>query len=191
MNRDRSGPAAGGGDRHRFPHLPAESWELFLADRLPEPSTRRLEEHVARCPECRSVLERADPTRVFSRLRALEVRPESWEGFWEELAPRLVRRPARTASPAAGETAGPPSRGGLALAAGAAAALALVLGLAVMVGAPSREAGVPATGEEACPPRVAALGLTLEECLALHGHAIVPAGPPEVIIRPDLDLRGL
>ena len=50
-----------------FPHLPADSWELFLADELPESSKQKLESHLDDCSECRAVLELRDPSRIFRR----------------------------------------------------------------------------------------------------------------------------
>ena len=73
-----------------FPHLPAESWELFVIERLPEASRRRLEEHLDGCKGCTAVLEARDPSRVFRRLQALEVREDRWQGAWESLRAEIA-----------------------------------------------------------------------------------------------------
>jgi anti-sigma factor RsiW len=175
----------------RFPHLPAESWALFLDERLPSESTRRLERHLDACPECRQVLEQADPSRVFRRLRGLAVRPEIWAGFWDDLAPQLGPRTA-AAGPAA---SGRPSDAGarrapLGFAAGVAAALIGVVALvATQRGAAPPPPARPSAGS--CPPSAQALGLSRDECSALFSEMLDRLQPELVIVRADLDLRGL
>ena len=51
----------------RMPHLPAQSWELFLRDELSAEATGRIEAHLADCAECSAALEREDPSFLFRR----------------------------------------------------------------------------------------------------------------------------
>jgi hypothetical protein len=168
-------------DDHAFPHLPAEAWQRLLADELDGPAERRLLDHAAGCEACRRALEDADPSRLFSRVRALAVRADVFDGFWEELAPELGPRPSRAAENA--------RRGRVGLLAGAAAAAVV---LAALLLAPDLAPPPPArVAADPCPPSHARLALTADECRALFGSPHDAALPPVLIVNPDLDLRGL
>ena len=189
-----------------FPHLPAEAWERFVADELSESAAARLETHLAGCGPCRAALERADPSRIFRRLSALEVRDDQWTGFWEgissEIAPagQASGAVADASAPAAPSGAGQPRRGWLRVVVGGLAAAVLAFAAAILVGngdrrhddgRPNVAATVHAPGDGApCPEDLARLGLTAKECAKLR-LPIHPAGPPEVIYSSGLDLRDL
>jgi hypothetical protein len=155
-----------------FPHLPSESWEAYLDDRLEGAALARMEAHVDACADCRDALLLADPSRAFRALR--EPEPVAWDGFWEELRPQLGP-PARTRSIRRRAITG--------LLAAACAVLAT--GIAFRVSRP------PARTEDPCTrAAMAGLRLTHEECEALYGAPIEDPAPSRVI-REDLDLRGL
>jgi len=192
----------------RFPHLPAESWDLFLEERLPAESTRRLEEHLDACAECRRALEQADPSRLFRRLRGLEVRPEVWDGFWEDLSAQLsadapegddelaTDMPAGVSSeatppPSASRPATAPARRPAPwLAAAAALAVVTLAGVLATWGPTGSEPPV-IRADGSCPPSAAGLALSRDECAALFSDRLDRLQPQVVIVRADLDLRGL
>ena len=160
----------------RFPHLPEESWSLYLDDALDGAARERVEAHVDACGECRRVLLMADPSFAFRSLRGPA--PEgTWDGFWDELRPQLAP-PERSLRPR------------LLRAAAIAAVLAGVAVLTVTMRQPP-----PAPSADPCAASsVAGLrlsrALTQAECEALYGAPLDEAEPEVVVIR-DLDLRGL
>ena len=168
--------------RPSFPHLPAESWALFLADELPEGSALKLEEHLDACADCRASLLQADPSRMFRALRGARAPEGTWDGFWDDVEAE-ISRPAET-------PARIPMRGRLAFLAGVAASLAIAALLLVQARR-GTEGQVARTEPAPCPAEAESLHLTHEECAALFGKPIVAPGPPEIVIDSHLDLRGL
>jgi hypothetical protein len=161
------------------PHLPRETWQAYLDDRLEGAARARVEDHAAGCAECLDVLLAADPSRAFGLLGGVAP-AASWDGFWEELQPRLG------ADEAGARRLGLGRRTKLVGTLAAAAALALA---AMLV---TRE---PARLPDPCGPSALAemhvtRALSKAECEALFGSPIESAEPEVVIIR-DLDLRGL
>lgn len=178
-----------------FPHLPAESWELFLRDELAQEAALRIEAHLDACPECSLALEGADPSFLFRRLR-VEAAPEgAFDGLWDSIEAQIQDPPAT----AAGRVPRAPR---LAFFGGAAAAAACLV-IAVLVArrspaphegeaTPERGPVVSTTATDPCPTALAAsLRLTRDECLALYGNPIAASEPPAVLISESLDLRGL
>ena len=178
-----------------FPHLPAESWELFLRDELAPEAALRIEAHLDACPECSRALEGADSSFLFRRLR-LEAAPEGvFDGLWDSIEAEIQGPP----STAAGRAPRPPRLAFFGGAAAAAACLVIVVLLARRSPAPhegedkpNRAAVASTTATDPCPTALAAsLRLTRDECLALYGNPIAAPEPPAVLISESLDLRGL
>lgn len=167
----------------QFPHLPAEAWKLYLEDRLGDASAAAIERHLDGCPDCRDRLEEADGSRLFRRLRSLQVRDEVFEGFWEAVREELPVTPGRLPD-AAAESAPPRGAWGrrLAFLGGVAS---VVLAFALQPSAPLDKGAAPAS----CPPAVAHLQLTKAECRALFEVSFDE--PPVVIYQPGLDLEKL
>ncbi len=156
-----------------FPHLPAEAWERFLADTLEGEAHARMDDHVRDCEPCRRELLRRDPSRAFRALRA-PAPPATWDGFWEDLAPRL------------GPSAAARNRQRRQMAAllGAAASVAMVAALGHLV----RQE--PAT-DPCATTTLAQLKLTPDECAALFSGPIESPDEPVVIVNRSLDLGAL
>jgi len=158
------------------PHLPRESWDAYLDDRLDGEPRARIEAHLAECAECRAWVASIDPSHLFHRLRTPVPAP-AWDGFWEAIQQDLgTARPKRRAT------------WRLFAAAAALAAIALV----AVVARTSRNVE---TAEDPCSQAtLAALNLTRpiteEECRLLHeGMAVEEA--PVIITGASIDLRGL
>lgn len=171
----------------RFPHLPAEAWSALLEDRLDGPAELRLRAHLSECLACRSILAAADPTRTFGALSQVVVRPEAvadlWQGVAAELGCELARPPRRDGSARRAFLAG----------VAAALVIAAAVGFDASRGPRDTSPGSP-SGAQAppCPPELASLRLTREECRALRlGGPIASDDPAVVLVVPDLDLRGL
>jgi hypothetical protein len=180
-----------------FPHLPADAWELFLRDELPGPSERKLEDHLDECPECVSVLEERDPSRIFRRLRGLQVRADKaedvWSGFFEGIAREIQSTDDSTQDARAPRSRRVPSgrqtwreRTGY-LAGVASFVLAVVL---FHDGTPLRQA----TTTLPCPPDVIASS-TLQQPLSCEEYQSLYEvrfeAPSQVVIVPNLDLETL
>ena len=175
----------------RFPHLPDETWDAFLGDLLPTEAEARVKRHLEECAGCRASLRAADPTRVFGVLRGLDVRRETWEGFWEGVSARLDPLPAHASQPMTGAR-----RASLAIAGLAAAAVVAV----VLLRSPDSRGPSPGLADagrvvdtvDPCPASVASLRLTRQECEALFGEGS-GARPEtaEVVLSSTMDLRGL
>jgi hypothetical protein len=158
-----------------FPHLPAESWELYLGDRLDGDACERVERHVDDCATCRAILYEADPSRAFRLLRA-PAPDGTWDGFWDELRPQLTPAAARP-------------RRALRLIAGLAAAL--LVGSVATIALHSQRPVRVAEPDPCENGRVVGDGvkLTTAECHALFGRPL--EGQPELVVIHDLDLKGL
>ena len=155
-----------------FPHLPQDAWTSYLEDGASAELVARIEAHLASCPECSEALMRADASRLFRLLRE-PAPPATWDGFWEELQPRLGPSPRARAARRR-------------VLVGAAAAAALV----IAAFASHRAARPPAVTDPCTQASLQKLRLTQEECQALYGGPIEDEHPAAVV-REDLDLRGL
>ena len=166
----------------RFPHLPAESWDLFLEGSLPEAAEARIEQHLAGCDECRAALVEADPSRIFRSLREAPSPEVSWDGFWEGLEAEIASDvPAQRGA----------TRGSwLALLGGVAASVGLAV-ILLMHAHRTPPVIVATADDHHCPAEADKLHLTREECAALFGQPIASQAKPEVIVDAALDLRGL
>ena len=164
----------------RFPHLPGESWDAFLDDRREGEAALRLERHLDGCAACRAALVAADPSRLFRDLRGLTAPASTWDGFWEAVEAEIAEAPAPSSSRRTER---------LAFAAGLAATFLLLAMLGAKVA--RQPAAPPLRAEGPCPASAAHLHLSREECMALFGGPIEAREPPLVILRTDLDLRGL
>lgn len=185
-----------------FPHLPAETWQRFLADELQDDARARVESHLDSCEACLAALEAADASFLFRRLRGEAAATGVLDGLWDDIAAEIRDLPA------GGGDASRPAWNARLLLAGVAAALAVVLSLGWMARpgqldgagmasaqpgglAPARPSPSSAPADP-CPAVVAAsLRLTREECAALYGGPIEAGEPAQVLVSASFDLRGL